>query len=345
MLLSKKYFYIFLLGCLFLILLSGCRSCKPEKINEPETYPDLPPELAVLLRQLETDSSNSMAWNALATYYLKQEKFNEALHHINKALELSPDDYRHFIVLANIYLLMSDANRSLATLLKAADMHPMQAEVLAELGRVQLITKDYPRAIEYLKRALAIDKNNSKAYFWRAMYYLEHADTSKAVSDLQLAVAIDKSLYEGYLELGHILYAQRNPLAAEYLDHALQLAPNQAELIYSIGMAFQEMGRFPQAMDSYNRILSFDSTFYKAWYNLGYIHLVELDNMQAATRYFENAIRFNPQYTDAWYNKGLSHELSGNLHQAWADYKQCLAIDPEYNRAIEGLNRLDQKMN
>ncbi|MCF8386954.1 MAG: tetratricopeptide repeat protein, partial [Bacteroidales bacterium] len=59
--------------------------------------------------------------------------------------------------------------------------------------------------------------------------------------------------------------------------------------------------------------------------------------------YFNAAIEIDPAYAKAYYNRGYCNELMGNFAQARKDYQRTMDIIPNYEKAIEGLNRLDRK--
>ncbi len=107
-------------------------------------------------------------------------------------------------------------------------------------------------------------------------------------------------------------------------------------------MFYQQNEEFDNAIRNYENLLTIYPDYIEAYYNLGYINLVYLKDFPLAIRYFSDAIDRNTKYVDAWFNRGYCYELSNNYTEARKDYKKCLQLDPTYDRAIEGLNRLDR---
>ncbi len=299
-------------------------------------------KLDSLMQLAKQQPDNADVFNNLAVYHLIHENFNDALHNVNRSLQLEPGNTKFFVTLSDIYLMMGDAERAQLTLYKALDLEPRNADIYVNIGRLQIYTEDYTRAFENLRKALELNKNNSKAYFWRGMAWLEKQDTAKAISDWQVAVANDPESFDGYYNLGLLMAARKDHFAFDYLDHALRLAPENTELLYDIGMAFQEIERYSKALETYNSILVVDSCNHKALFNIGYIQLVENEEYEDAIRYFSNALKCMPDYADALYNRGLAHEMMMNFDQARKDYKDVLNIVVNHQKAIDGLNRLDQ---
>ena len=329
-----------LLGLTMLISACGERPVKNDQ-QEAETAQavDL---LAQLRQQAEKQPDNAMIYNEMALYFLSRENFSDALHNINISLELEPSNTAHYITLSDIYLMMGDAQRAQLTLYRAMELEPASASIYVHLGRLQVYMEDYPRAFENLRKALELDRNNSSAYFWRGIAWLERGDTTRAISDWQLAVAYDPESFDGYFQLGMLMAERKDRFALDYLDHALRLAPSDPELIYDIGMAFQEIERYNKAIETYNHILSIDPCFYKALYNKGYISLVITGEYEAAIRYFGEALDCKPDYADALFNRGLAYELLEDYANARKDYRETLLLRTNYPKAIEALNRLDE---
>jgi tetratricopeptide (TPR) repeat protein len=323
-----------------LIILSGCGGGKDQHKNGSNILP--PDRLGALKLKALQEPENPDVFNELAIYYLGIDNFNDALHNINKSLQLQPGNTKYFITLSDIYLMMGDAERAQLIMYRALDLEPNNAELYVNIGRIQVYTEDYTRAYENLRKALEIDSYNSKAYFWRGFAKLENSDTLAAINDWQLAVANDPDSFDGYFQLGMLMAERNDRFAFDYLDHALRLAPSEPELLYDIGMALQGIQRFSKAIESYEQILSLDSCFTKAWYNIGYINLVEMEEFSSAIEYFSRALECDPEYVEAIYNRGLAYEILGQYDNARKEYKTALDARTNYQNAIEGLNRLDQ---
>lgn len=334
----------YLITPLYIIIISLLASC-----GAPSAGNDKEPEngqerdyLSVLKDLAEQQPGNAAIFNEMALYYLSQGDLNEALRNVNKSMELEPGNTDFYVTLSDIYLMMGDPQRAQLTLYKAMDMEPEKASIYVNLGRLQIFMEDYPRAFENLRKAIELDRNNSYAYFWRGVGWLERGDTLQAIADWQVAVANNPESFDGYFQLGMLMAERNDRFALDYLDHARRLAPPDPELLYDIGMAFQEIERFNKAFETYEQILALDSCFYKAWFNMGYINLVEFEEFNASVEYFSHALRCKSDYTSAAYNRGLAYEMMNDIPSARKDYQLALRLETNYERAIESLNRLDR---
>jgi Tfp pilus assembly protein PilF len=57
---------------------------------------------------------------------------------------------------------------------------------------------------------------------------------------------------------------------------------------------------------------------------------------------FDMTLQVNPVHIRAYYYRGVASEMMGNLPAARDDYEQALRLAPDYVRAQEGLNRLQE---
>ena len=56
---------------------------------------------------------------------------------------------------------------------------------------------------------------------------------------------------------------------------------------------------------------------------------------------YKKTIEINPEYIDAVYNRGFAYELLKDIKNSQMDYNRALELSPNYELAIEGLNRIE----
>ncbi len=83
-----------------------------------------------------------------------------------------------------------------------------------------------------------------------------------------------------------------------------------------------------------NRIKQADSTDVRAYENIGYGYLQEL-NYPAALTEFEQAVRVSPSAKTSFYGMGKAHLMQGHYQQAVQAYDQAINLDPNYVTAYE----------
>lgn len=323
------------------LLMFSCHPATEKKTGTEKNPSALPVELESLNKKIHSDSLNPENYYLRSRYYLGQKDINKALADINKAIQMDEKKSDYFVALSEIYLSMGRMPNCLEALKKAEELDPVNKNALLKLAEAYFVLSDYENVFKYTNKVLDQDKINPKAYFIRGFAYAELGDTSLAIRNFQQAADQDQHYYEAYLELGVIYSSRKNPLAADYLQTATRIDPGRGEAYYLLGLAYQEQDNIPKAIETYEKLLTIIPDFKEAIYNLGYINLVYLNDFEEAIKYFTRAIALDPKYTDAYFNRGYSYELKGDFINARKDYQKALEITPNYERSIQGLNRLD----
>ena len=300
-------------------------------------------KLESLNKKISDDVSNPDLYNARALYYFSDRLFDKALKDVNKAISLDPGRSAYYITLSDIYLLMGQPQNSRDALSKAIDVNPKDKDALLKLAKLYLIIKDYRNCYEMIRQLLLQDNNLASAYYTRAIGLLEQGDTIRAVADLRQAIDKNQQYYEGYLQLGELYSIKKDPLAEAYLKNALHVRPQSREALYILGLYYQETAAYEKAISTYETLGKTDTAFREAPYNIGYIYLVYLKDFKKAIPYFTNSLKIDPTYYQAYFNRGYAYELSGDVQKAMEDYQKSLKIKVNYDKAIDGLNRIDKK--
>ncbi|MEI6684085.1 MAG: tetratricopeptide repeat protein [Bacteroidota bacterium] len=338
----KNYFSLFLVA---FVILSAChRGGNEAAKNQKPGADSTQAKLETLNKQIEQDGSNAALYNQRAKCYLADHQFDKALTDINKAISQSGGKSAYYTTLSDIYLLMGKPDGSRDALRKAVELNPTDKEALLKLAKLYLIVKDYKNCYTIVKQLLDIDNGNASAYFTRAIGLLEQGDTIHAVSDLMQAVDKNQQYYEAYVQLGELYSIKKDPMAVLYLKNALNIRPHSREALYMLGLFYQESGQFNNAIVTYQALAKFDTAFREAPYNIAYIYLVYLKDFKKAAAYFSESIRKDPAYYQAYFNRGYAYELAGDYKKAFDDYQMSLKIEVNYDKAVEGLNRLDKHM-
>ncbi|MBP6978534.1 MAG: tetratricopeptide repeat protein [Bacteroidales bacterium] len=305
-------------------------ACKNRKVTDD-----------ILSDQTASGTLTAEVYNDSARLLLTSNRINEALSAINKALTLDADNPELFVTLSDIYLGMNNPAKAKEALNKATDLDPLDPVPWFKQGYLHLVLQDHSLAREYLKKAAALRPVYPEASFHLGLSYLETGDTNQAVEAFQTAVLQDQQYRDAFIMLGSIM-SERNPeVAAGYYQNAIRIDSTDTQVQYNLGMLYQESGDDARATDMYQRILAIDSSYFPASYNLGYIYLVKQENYREAIRFFDHTLRMNPSYVDAMYNRGLCYEILNEKARAQRDYQEALRLSPNYPRAVEGMNRLD----
>ena len=159
--------------------------------------------VARLVAYLDAKPESAVGWQLLAWAEYRQERFDEALSHINRALKLLQEP-RFELVRACILAEKGIRDRSKRELLLAEKLFRRAIEVgeldggmgYYNLGNVLSALKQYPEAIEQFKLALKLEKNRPEIWKNLGSAYHEFGDHSEEMKCLDRALELDPLLSE-----------------------------------------------------------------------------------------------------------------------------------------------------
>jgi superkiller protein 3 len=110
------------------------------------------------------------------------------------------------------------------------------------------------------------------------------------------------------------------------------------------GDEYFDDGRFNQALQSYKRVLNYDSKNIDALICCGLCYR-NLKNYDKAIEFYDNALEIEPDNKTALNNKGYALEMKDQIDDAIEYYKKSLEIDATYEMPLVNLTKiyLDKK--
>jgi tetratricopeptide (TPR) repeat protein len=134
------------------------------------------------------------------------------------------------------------------------------------------------------------------------------------------------------LEGWQLLKADKNLEALELFDAILAEDESDVSAWNSRGVALRRLGRYEEAIASYNRAISIKPNYPEVWNNRG-ISLDNLGRYEEAIASYDRAISIKPDYHEAWYNRGISLDNLGRYEEAIASYDRAISIKPDDHEA------------
>lgn len=336
---------------LFLGLLLALFACnntpKPETDNKPQapTAPKSVTEAIQLLTDsIAMDSTDAHLYVNRAKAYFANEQIGQAMVDINKALQLDPNNVETYLLLADVYYTLGDQDNIASTLNRAAEVNSLDARPLVKLAELNLLQQNYNLAFGYVDKALGLSPYNPRAYFVKGMCFMAaQQDTANALKNFQLASEQDANFYDPVEQISRIYAVQQPPYALDYLHKAQQQFPDITTTRYELALYLQSHGEPEEALQHYDTLLMQNPENYIVLFNKGYVNYVYLEDNQTALEYFNQALAVNPDYLDALYNKGRVLEQMGDYSQAMSIYKEVLKTRPDYQLAIDAINRVQNQ--
>ena len=325
---------------LLLTLAIAVAACHPtEKQDDKKLTP-----VEKLTRKIAKEPGNAALYIQRADLFHQMKDYNKALTDVQKAVQLEPDSLGYMMKLANLFYEANQVQGTINTLNAILLKDPKNVQAHLKFAELNLIFKRYAEVFKHVDAVIEEDPFNARAFFIRGYTYKEKGDTNRAVRAFMEAVKNNPQFYEANDELGLILMAKKDPLAENYFKNAIEGSPGRVDAYYHLGLFYQNNDELNKAQDIYRKINEIDPNFPYAYYNIGYILLEISRTPDEAKKYFAQAIKAKPDYYEAHFNLGLCFEETGDLIKAQECYQNALKYNHNYDKAIEGLNRIDNIM-
>jgi tetratricopeptide (TPR) repeat protein len=275
----------------------------------------LPPEA---LKDLE-----SKAYTARAVARMQLGDYSNAQSDLARASEIDTRAAEPHINLATIHLLKRDLPRALAAAEKAVELAPNSPAAVATLIDVYLAQKNYAAALAKLDALRPTQADQAALLFQQSRVYDAQGDAANTEKTLRQAIETDPNYLNAYFALSDF-YKRRNlyERAIGELQAIIQ-SNRQAQQIAQAhlltGLLEEERGRYSEAINHYEKALSFDNRSLAAaiaYNNLAWLYADKnLGNLDKASDYAQRAVTIAPEasFFDtlgyAYYKKG-QHSLA-----------------------------------
>ncbi len=320
---------------------AGCDNLQSKKQPAVSTNAD---SLVILTNLIAADSLNAELLADRADLYFKRGNLDPALRDIQSALKITPQEPSLFILLSDVYFVLGQTDNAVVSLKKSIRINPKNEIPYLKLSEIYLLLNDPSTALMYANEAIGVNRQNPESYYVKAIVLMEKRDTLQAITNLRLSANLDTSNYMTFMQLGAIYNSRNDTLSRRYFEKALLAKKDDERALYYLGMYYQEHNQFNKAVEMYGRLTELYPDNKRAFYNQGYIYLVELEDFENAKLMFEQAVVLGPGFVEAVYNLGRTNEAMGDYTGAYEQYRKALELLPNYPLAVQGLNRLDEML-
>lgn len=337
----KRNFVFLLVPAAAMVLMMSCNGGSGKKADDQ--HDTIPVGLRAMNEKISKDPKNPQVYYERAKWLTANGRYSAALTDIGFAVDKDTLNTDYFVTLGDVYLGLSKFQNAENAYLKAIKISPKNTEAVLQLAKYHLVFKNYDQTLMLSAQALKEKPNSAKAYYLAAFSFMEKGDTVKALRNFIKSTELDQNYFDAYIRLA-ILYTKKQPKLAEgYFKTALQINPKHLPAKYLLALLYQNNNQVDKAITTYEEILAADPAYKTAMYNLGYIYMAEKLDFNKAITYFNQAVGLDDRYAEAFMNRGYCYEMLKDFGNAKADYEMVLKLIPNYEKAIEGMNRLDRK--
>jgi tetratricopeptide (TPR) repeat protein len=176
--------------------------------------------------------------------------------------------------------------------------------------------------------------------------YLAGGNLIAALRELKKAESLDPNDHITQYDIGLVYYyRERYDLAIPHFEKAIQLRPDFAPAINSLGNTYSALGNWDKAIESYQKIIEdvFYGTPHFALSNMALAYYQKGDYARAE-KYFLEALKLNPDFVNALAGLATTYTAQGRYDEAVQKLERAVRKEPklpqlhfELGRAYRGL--------
>ena len=204
------------------------------------------------LKRLETRPDDPVIRDRVATLLVDEGRLDEAISHLEKAVQVAPDFALAHYHLGNVHFLKRDVDLAVVQFERALDVNPRFAPALQGLGKLRQAQGRIADAVRLFRRALAVNADDAETHNTLGGVFQWLRDYGQAIHHFEQAVRSRPEYALAHHNLGFTLVLDGRPRAAmAHFRHAMALAPGWAapggELAWLLATSPDDDIRDPQA--------------------------------------------------------------------------------------------------
>jgi len=288
----------------------------------------------------DTLAKNPESWlahNGLGVVLADQGKFQEAIFHYRKVLQVKPDHYKAHNNMGNAFAKLGKIKEAMNHYKEALRLRPDYAEAHSNLGNVLASQGKFDQAMDHYSQALRSEPDHVEAHINLGNVLASKGKFGQAMDHYSQALRSKPDYAEAHYNLGNVLARQgRFQEAMDHYSQALRSKPDYAEAHNNLGNLLEAQGKFEEAAGHYAEVLRLKPDQAEAHNNLANA-LASQGKFTQAIDYYTGALRIQPDYAEAHNNLANVLASQGKFDQAIDHYTEALRLKPDYMAARRNL--------
>lgn len=229
----------------------------------------------------------------------------------------------------------NDVTKAQYHYLKIVKLEPKNVRALVGLANTHSLRQDFVQSFKYINKALRINPRYRDAYILKGSNYRVQGNIKLAISSYETAVQQDPTFYGGNLMLGALYESHDDPICIEYYTTAAKQQASNPDVLYSLAYAKQKWGQDKGAQRLYRKMIRLDSTYYDAYFQLGWIKQFSQQDLDSAMYFYSEVLEIEPKHIESHHNMGLIYEDKKDISHALLSYGQVLKYNPEFQLTLD----------
>jgi len=215
-----------------------------------------------------TTTASIPAWKAFhqGAEYFRQENYAQASESFQNSIRSDPKFSKAYLRLSEAYERMGRQDEAIQVLQKAIEKDDPRDEKTGLMirARFSMLKGELDNAIKIYQTIREKHPNDPEILFNLADLYEQNGDLKNAVAALENVIRIDPNHPQAYYQLGKDVIMMGDPERAisQYLIKALSIQTQlqnryaQADVLNAMGVAYERLGRYNDAIKYYSESLT-----------------------------------------------------------------------------------------
>ncbi|NVO10677.1 MAG: tetratricopeptide repeat protein [Bacteroidales bacterium] len=194
-------------------------------------------------------------------------------------------------------------------------------------GQKLISQNKFTEAIGYLNTLIDVDSTIAEGWFLRgvAKYYLN--DMQGSIRDFSKSISKNQLFTQAYHYRAIVENRLKNYNSAlKDLEFALELRPEDQEILFTRGGTYIETSQYSKAIQDYNRVIRYAPNNTESWINRGLARLFSNDTTGAIND-LSQAIKLNPFYSESYARRSRVYLDKKEFEMALSDMNQAIYLD------------------
>jgi Flp pilus assembly protein TadD len=269
-----------------------------------------------------------LAHNNLALILRDRGHLDEAISHLQKALEIQPGFAQAHNNLGNVLRQRGQTDLAIACFKTAAQLEPNNAPAYVYLGSALLEKGQVNDAIAQLRKARQLEPGNAALLSNLAFALLRNGQGDQAIALLQKDLDLHPGSADAHNHLGNLLLQTgRVDAAIACYRKALEFQPDNAPAHSALGRALLQKRQLNDALSHFQRATQLSPASAELQNDLA-VALIQAGRLDQASLHLQKALDLLPNFPEAHNNFALALLHAGQVDAAISHFQQALALQP-----------------
>jgi len=284
---------------------------------------DLPKTIASFQKSIELDPHQVASHLALAELYELQKSTADAIDQYQACVQLDPRNPAFYARLGNLYYDNKQWDDAASQFQSARALEAQDPTNFYYLARIAEAKEEWADASRLAEEAYRL--SHDAQFLPLLAYYLTMQHRMRdAVNWLEKARRVDPKNANVLLFLGmDYLDLDKPAKAKDVLELGCAGHPDDAQLHFQLGIAYDRGNQFDKAIKEFERVLQLDPKNSAAMNYLGYSYADRGIKLDEAETLVENAVKLDPENGAYWDSLGWIHYKQGKFPQATSDLEKA----------------------